>query len=86
MINVDFILEIWLKEVPAYTVSFTLLVLINGLVDSTGNPTICAALATKEIKEFYIVTGFLYIITLPISYFFLKAGYNVLWTMYITIG
>lgn len=86
MINVDFVLGLWLKEVPSYTVSFTLLVLIIGLIDATSNPTICAALATKKIKVFYLFTGTLFILTLPISYMFLIFGFDVLWTMYVSIA
>ena len=57
IINADFILGLWLKSVPKYTIIFTQLVLFNSIVDSTSNPSICAALATKKIKIFYLITG-----------------------------
>jgi O-antigen/teichoic acid export membrane protein len=74
VLNTDYILSIWLKDVPDYAVIFTILVIANGIIDSTGNSTICPALATGNIKKFYIVTGSLYILNLPISYVFLKFG------------
>lgn len=86
IINADFVLGLWLKHVPQYTVLFSQLVLFNGIIDATSNPTICAALATKRIKSFYIVTGSLYIFCLPISYFALKYGYDASSTMVISIG
>lgn len=84
IINADFILQLWLKKVPEYTVLFTQLVLINAIIDATGNPTICAALATKQIKKFYLYTGTLYILCLPISYIALKLGYDASITMVIS--
>ena len=71
IINADFILGLWLKSVPKYTIIFTQLVLLNSIVDSTSNPSICAALATKKIKTFYLITGSLLMLNLPISYMLL---------------
>lgn len=48
IVNADFILSLWLKEVPLYTVVFTQLIMINSIVDATSNPSICAVLATKK--------------------------------------
>jgi hypothetical protein len=79
-------LQIWLKETPAYTVVFAQLVLINCLVDSVADSTICPALATGKIKKFYIITGSLYILTLPIAYVFLNFGFDPTITMIVSIG
>ncbi|MBO7318062.1 MAG: hypothetical protein J6U43_05005, partial [Bacteroidales bacterium] len=62
MINIRFILRIWLKDVPDYTSLFTVLVLINGIIDSTSGCTICPALAVGNLKKFYLVTGTLLIL------------------------
>lgn len=84
--NVEFILGLWLKEVPKYTIVFTQLVIIGALVDSVGGSAICPALATGKIKKFYLVTGSLFIMTLPIAYLFLKMGYEPTSTMVVAIG
>ena len=86
IINADFILGLWLKSVPKYTIIFTQLVLFNSIVDSTSNPSICAALATKKIKTFYLITGSLLILNLPISYMLLKNGFEPEYTMVVSIG
>lgn len=86
IINADFILGLWLKSVPDYTIIFTQLVLFNSIVDSTSNPSICAALATKKIKTFYLITGSLLILNLPISYILLKNGFEPEYTMVVSIG
>lgn len=85
IINADFILGLWLKSVPKYTIIFTQLVLFNSIVDSTSNPSICAALATKKIKIFYLITGSLLILNLPISYMLLKNGFGPEYTMVVSI-
>lgn len=85
IINADFILGLWLKSVPKYTIIFTQLVLFNSIVDSTSNPSICAALATKKIKIFYLITGSLLILNLPISYMLLKNGFEPEYTMVVSI-
>lgn len=83
--NADYLLSIWLKDVPQYAVSFTQLAIICGLIDSVGGSAICPALATGKIKTFYLVTGTLFILTLPISYVFLEMGYDPTSTMVVTI-
>lgn len=86
IVNANFILSLWLKEVPLYTVIFTQLIMINSIVDSTSNPSICAVLATKKIKVFYWVTGSLLILNLPISYVLLSLGYDATSTMIVSIA
>ena len=83
--NAEYILGLWLKDVPDYTIAFTQLVLIEGLIDSVGGSAICPALATGKIKKFYLITGNLFILTLPIAYIFLKIGYEPTSTMLVSI-
>ena len=85
IINAEFVLRLWLKDIPEYTVIFVKLVLLNTIIDSTSNPIICAALATKRIKIFYLITGNLYILCLPLSYLALSLGYEPTSTMVISI-
>ena len=83
--NIHYILGLWLKNVPEYTVVFTQLVLINGLIDATNGPTIAPALATGKIRNFYIITSVLFFFNLPISYIVLKLGAGPQMTMIISI-
>lgn len=71
--NVDFLLNIWLKEVPVYSHIFVVLFLIFTLSECLANPMVTATLATGKIKINYII-GILVMLNLPISYFCLKAG------------
>ena len=83
--NTSYILGIWLKEVPEYTVVFTQLVLINGLVDTTNGPTTSAVLATGRIRTYELIVGGLFVLNLPISYVALLLGCEPTITMIISI-
>ena len=83
--NTNYILGLWLKEVPGYAVVFTQLVLINGLIDATNGPTIAAALATGRIRRYQEVVASLILLNLPISYIALKMGAEPTVTMVVSI-
>lgn len=74
LFNVEWILAIWLKEVPQYTASFVQLFLIFALSESLSNPLITAQLATGDIRNYQIIVGGLQLLNIPVSYIFLKAG------------
>jgi O-antigen/teichoic acid export membrane protein len=50
-INIDFVLMIWLKNVPEYTAEFVRLILIFSLIDSISGPLKTSIVATGEIKN-----------------------------------
>ena len=66
------VLNIWLGEVPAHTVSFLRLILISSLLNTLANPLVASIQATGKIKKFQIVEGSLLITIVPISYLLLK--------------
>lgn len=83
--NTPYILGLWLKEVPEYSIIFTQLVLINGLIDSTGGPTIASALATGKIRKYQQCISTLIILNLPLSYIALSLGAEPQFTLLISI-
>lgn len=76
IINADFILSIWLKQVPEYTVIFVQLTLICMLITSLSHTLITAMNATGRIKYFQIVVGGMQLINLPLCYLFLRLGFG----------
>ena len=74
VINCEFVLSLWLKDVPTYAVLFTQLSLINAIIDSSNGPAIAAALASAKIKKFELVTAGIMLLNLPISYIVLMCG------------
>lgn len=68
------ILGLWLKEVPDYSVIFTLFVLWIMLIEPLSNPIDKANQATGKIRTYQIVEGGTLLLILPIAYVFLKLG------------
>ena len=74
LFNTEFLLEIWLKDVPEHSVAFVRLFLIFALSESLSSPLITAQLATGNIRNYQIIVGGLQLLNLPVSYVFLKYG------------
>lgn len=74
MLNIKYILTLWLGMVPEYTVSFVRLILIFSLCEVLSRPLITAKLATGRIRNYQIVVGGVQLLALPLSYTALKLG------------
>ncbi len=74
LFNTEFLLGLWLKEVPEHTVLFVQLFLVFALSESISNPLITAMLATGKIRDYQLAVGGLQLMNLPVSYLFLKLG------------
>jgi len=82
LIETPFILDLWLKEVPVYTILFLRLAIIGMLLEGTSNPLMTSAAATGNVKVYQSVVGSIYLLVLPISYIVLKLGCTP-WSVYI---
>lgn len=74
LLETDFILTVWLKTVPEYTVVFLRIMICTSLIYSMSNPLIIANQATGKVKKYQAVCGTTLIMILPISYILLKFG------------
>lgn len=72
--NTDYLLGIWLKDVPAHAPLFVQLFLVFALSESLSNPMITAMLATGRIRNYQLLVGGLQLLNIPVSYLFLKLG------------
>jgi O-antigen/teichoic acid export membrane protein len=86
LLETEFILKLWLKIVPKYTVIFTQLVIVNVLIDSISGPLMTAAQATGKIRLYQMVVGFLLLLILPVSWIFLGFGFEPQTTIYVSIS
>ena len=68
MINIEYVLQIWLGKYPEYTADFVRLVLIFALSECLSHSIITAMLATGKIKYFQLTAGALQLLNLPISF------------------
>lgn len=74
IINADFILHIWLKDVPNHAVVFTQLTLVFTMVESLSHTFIKAQQATGKVRNYQLVVGGLNLLNLPLSYFAYRLG------------
>lgn len=74
--QIDYILSIWLTDIPPFTKQFVQLILLNGIIDSISKALITYAKATGNIKWYMIIQGGFYLLTLPVIYIFLQLGYS----------
>jgi O-antigen/teichoic acid export membrane protein len=84
-LEVDQILKLWLKTVPEYTSSFTILSLGLILLWPMSDPLMKAIQATGKIKKYQIITGTLRFLIFPITYLFYKFGFAAETTYIIAI-
>lgn len=85
LLETNYILILWLKNVPEYVVLFVRLVIVNALIDALGYSMQTAAQATGKIKLYQAVVGGMMLLNFPISYILLKSGFQPQATMYVSI-
>ena len=71
-LNTQYILDLWLKDVPDYSVEFVQMMLAVGLINTIQNPTMTALHATGDIKKVQIVESSLLLSVVPVAYLCLK--------------
>lgn len=81
-----YILKLWLKEVPDYTVLFVRLTLMVSLIASLSTSLYTLALSTGNIKKYQIVVGSLSLSCFFVTYVFYKLGFPVETAYYVNIG
>lgn len=74
--NIEKILSLWLDSVPEYATQFTVLILVNGIIDSISKPLKTLVKATGQVKWYMIIQGGWYLLALPTIYTALKLGYG----------
>lgn len=68
IMETDFFLKIWLKEIPPYTSQFIQLTLAYTFIDILLKPSTTLNNATGNIKQYQILTGIAQFLVLPICY------------------
>lgn len=84
-INADYVLGIWLKDVPKYSVVFCQLMLIYSLIDAIQAPLWMAINATGNIKYYSLWTSALTLLNLPIALSLLYIGMSPVWVFVVRV-
>ena len=75
-LELKYVLGLWLGTYPDYTISFTLITLMMGLVVSIKSSRVSAIHATGQIKLTNITVGLILCSAFPLAYVALKLGYG----------
>jgi len=71
-IEIDYVLELWLKTVPEYSGTFCRIVLLTFLFDTATQGFRSAVMATGNIKKFQLTLGTILMLTFPIVWVIYK--------------
>jgi len=85
-INADFVLRIWLNNIPEYAVALTQLTLLVSLTSAIAGPLWFSIQATGNIKKYQLIIGCFRFANLPLSLLFLWMGFAPVWVLIIRIS
>ncbi|WP_354618871.1 hypothetical protein [Sediminicola luteus] len=86
LIEMPYILGLWLKDVPAYAVVFCRLLLIKNLIEQLSIPVSTSIKAVGNIRDFQIASSILTFFPLIISFGFFFLGYPPYFLYVVFIG
>ena len=85
-LNINYVLHLWLVEVPDYTALFIILIMVDSLVGNLfGMPLITSLSATGKIRNYQIAVSFIILLIVPVGYIALRLGGDAPSVFYITI-
>ena len=84
-LNADFVLNIWLKNPPEYSIQFVRLILICSLIEAINGPLWMSIQATGEIKNYQLIVSALIFMNLPLCIVAFKFGANPLCVLIIRL-
>ena len=73
----DYILKLWLKNVPEYAVVFLRLTIIGSMVNMLGGTGLTACMATGKIKHYSIWISSVGVLVFPLTWVAFKCGLPV---------
>lgn len=73
-LRTEYIINLWLGEVPQYTIPFIRWLILATLIEAVSTPLMRASDATGNIKIYQSIVGGILVLIAPISYLFLKLG------------
>lgn len=74
IMEMPYVLKIWLKDVPEYTLRLSQLILVLSIVYQYSVGLMSSIQAVGRIRNYFIVMSVLILLNLPICYFLLKLG------------
>lgn len=77
MLTAEFLLHLWLGQVPEHSVWFVRFIILGNLFDAISRPVVNAKNATGRIRNYQIVVGGILLLVLPLAYVLIRLGLPV---------
>lgn len=74
LLETEFLLKIWLKQIPDYSIVFVRLILIQTLLWILHVPLHSAIHASGKMKRYQLITGTFSLLSIPFVYMILRLG------------
>ena len=75
-VNLEFALNLWLKEYPENTMIFIKLLLVEALASPLNGPLWMTVQASGKIAKYQFLTSLIIVLNVPVSFFLLKNGFE----------
>ena len=75
-LNTDYILKLWLKQIPEYAAIFIQLGIVYNLIQNLSQCLYTTMLATGNIKKYQIIVGGLSLLAFPVSWGLFESGFS----------
>lgn len=85
VVEMPYILQIWLKNVPEYTVTFTRLILLLNLIAQLSTGISIGIESVGKIKSLQLTVGILHFLVIPVGYLCLYMGLSPYYVLYVVI-
>jgi O-antigen/teichoic acid export membrane protein len=86
LLNMDYILNLWLPTVPEYTKEFSQLMILFFCIDAVSNSLWSSVQATGNIRRYQLIISSVIFLSLPISYVFLRMGFSPVIVMVVKVA
>lgn len=77
MLTAEFLLNLWLGQVPDHSVWFVRFIILGNLFDAISRPVVNAKNATGRIRNYQMVVGGILLLVLPLAYVLIRLGFPV---------
>ena len=86
MLETDFLLSLWLKDVPDMAVTFTRLSILAALSNMLGSTCVTSCIATGNLKRYAIIVSSVGFMVVPITWILFSLGFPAETAYYVFIS
>lgn len=77
LVNTQYVLNLWLTDVPPFTSVFVKLVLVNCIIDVVSSPIVSVIQSIGNLKKYQISSSTIILFVLPFTYLFFYLKFEV---------